>query len=191
MASTNIDAIFAQIEQDFIKISKEAAQKAAVRAQAEIKDKADQFIDEYYSSYTPTRYKRRKGALKRLVTNVYEESASSNGVAIEFGIRYDSSKIEGVHESNSWYRQSGTDWIPRLSSNFDFDSANNGIPSASWITNKFLEGIHPSGLIGDDGGHKDKQSPDQKMQEFFNAELQQKVISYMQEELLSAVKAYF
>ena len=190
MAYTNLDAFFAQIEQDFIKISKEAAKKAAIRAQNDIKEKADKFIGEYYE-FKPKRYKNRKHALYRLVEKVYEESASSNGIAIEFGIRYDSSKIEGVHKSNSWYRQSGTDWIPRLSPNFDFDSQNNGIPSASWITNKFLEGIHPSGLIGNNGGPKDAQSPDQKMQEFFDSELQQKVISYMQEELLSAVKSYF
>ena len=191
MAYTNIDSFFAQIEQDFIKISKTAAQKAAQRAQEDIKQKADKFIDEYYASYTPTVYKNRKKAFRNLVERVYEESEGANGVTIEFGIRYDHSKIEGAHESNSWYRQSGTTWIPRLSDNFDFDSQNNGIPSAAWITEKFLEGIHPSGRIGDNGGHKDKQSPDQKMQEFFDSELSSKVISYMQEELLNAVKAYF
>jgi hypothetical protein len=191
MATTNIDAIFNKIEQDFIKISKEAAKKAATKAQKDIKEKADQFIGEYYD-YTPKRYKKnRKHALYDLVEKVYEESESSSGVTIEFGIKYDHSKIEGLHKSNSRYRQSGSEWIPRLSADFNFDSGDNGIPSAEWITNKFLEGIHPSGLIGNDGGHKDKKSPDKKMQEFFNTELQQKVNRYMTEELLSAVKKYF
>lgn len=190
MATTNLDAFFSQIEKDFIKLSKEAAQKAAKRAQEDIKQKADRFIDEYYASYQPKAYKR-KMALYRLVERVYEESESSNGITIEFGVKYDHSKIEGVHQSNSRYHQSGSDWIPRLSSSFSFDSGDNGIPSAEWITNKFLEGIHPSGLIGDNGGHKDSKSPDQKMQEFFDSELNNKVGSYMQEALLSAVKAYF
>ena len=190
MASTNIDKIFRQIEKDYIKLAKEAAQKAATKAQKEVRQKADQFIDEYYDEYAPYYY-NRKYALYKLVEDVYEESSSAKGIMIEFGVKYNSSNIAGAHKSNSWYRKSGTRWIPRLSGDFDFDSQNNGIPQAEWITEKFLAGQHPSGKIGDDGGIECFGSPDEKMQKFFDTELNNKLTSYMSEALLSAVKTYF
>ena len=191
MASTNIDEIFRQIEKDFVGLAKEAAKEAANRAQKDVKQKADQFITEYYDEYSPLAYHNRKKALYKLVERIYEESETADGIMIEFGVRYNSSNIIGVHKSNSWYRQTGTRWIPRLSGDFDFDSANNGIPEAPWITEKFLSGIHPSGLIGDDGGTKVGKSPDEKMQDFFNKELDDKLQSYMTDALLHAVKKYF
>lgn len=189
MASTNVDKIFRQIEKDFIQLAKDAAKEAANRAQTDIESKADQFIDEYYNEYSPSYY-RRKHALYDLIEPVYEESGSKKGITIEFGAKYNASNIEGVHKSNSWYRQSGTHWIPRLSGDFDFDSKNNGIPEASWITENFLSGVHPSGKIGDNGGTKFA-SPDEKMQDFFDKELNDKLKSYINEALLSAVKKYF
>lgn len=190
MASTNIDKIFRQIEKDYIKLAKEAAQKAANKAQKEIRQKADQFIDEYYDEYAPYYYKRTY-SLYKLVEDVYEESQSKNGIAIEFGVKYNSSNIKGAHKSNSWYHKSGAHWIPRSSGNFDFDSSNNGMPEASWITEKFLSGQHPSGKIGDDGGIEAFGSPDDKMQQFFDGELTDKLTSYMNDAILSAVKTYF
>lgn len=191
MASTNIDKIFRQIEKDFVKLAKDAAKEAANKAQADVKQKADQFIKEYYDEYSPSIYKKRRHALYKLVEPVYKESESANGITIEFGVKYNPSNIEGVHKSNSWYRRSGTWWIPRLSGDFDFDSANNGIPQASWITEKFLSGIHPSGKIGDDGGIGGFRSPDEKMQQFFDSELDNKLKSYMNDALMGAVKKYF
>lgn len=190
MASTNIDRIFGQIEKDFVELSKKAAREAAKKAQEDIKEHADKFIREYYS-YQPKVYKQRKKALFKLVERFYEESSTSNGLMIEFGVQYNPSNITGVHQSNSWYHQSGTNWIPRLDREFSFDSQNNGIPSAEWITEKFLSGIHPSGKIGDDGGVADAQSPDEKMQKFFDQELDDIVISYMDTALMDAIKTYF
>lgn len=189
MASTNVDKIFRQIKKDYIQLAKNVAKEAANEAQADIQEKADSFIDEYYSEYSPKRYKRKK-ALYNLVEPIYRETESKNGILFEFGIRYNPSNIEGVHKSNSWYRQSGTHWIPRLSGDFDFDSKNNGIPQASWITENFLSGIHPSGLVGDDGGSKFT-SPDEKMQKFFESELGDKITSYAQTALWSALEKYF
>lgn len=189
MASTNIDKVFRKIEKDFVKIAKEAAKNAAERAQEEIRSKADEFIDEYYAEYQPEFYDR-KYALYKLVEGVYEEREMKNGLMIEFGVKYNSSNISGIHSSNSLYRQGGERWIPRLSRDFDFDSSNNGIPEAPWIMDKFLHGIHPSGAIGDSGGFKFK-SPDAKMQSFFDKHLDKKLKSYMNDALMSAVKKYF
>lgn len=190
MASTNIDEVFRQIEKDFVEISKNAAKEAATKAQEDVRKKADQFIDEYYAEYSPSYYKKRLYALYKLVERVYEVSESADGVMIEFGVKYNSSNIAGVHSSNSPYHKGGGRWIPRNSGEFNADSSDNGIPEAPWITNKFLEGIHPSGSIGNDGGVQ-RRSPDNKMQEFFDKELDDKVSAYMNEALLSAIKAYF
>lgn len=190
MASTNIDKIFSQIEKDFAKLAKNAAKEASNKAQKDVEQKAKQFIDEYYDEYMPSYYERQY-ALYNLVEPVYKESESAKGILIEFGVKYNPSNIEGVHKSNSRYRQSGTWWTPRLSGDFDFDSANNGIPQASWITEKFLSGQHPSGKIGDDRGIECFGSPDDKMQQFFDSELDNKLKSYINDALMGAVKNYF
>jgi hypothetical protein len=189
MAATNIDEIFSQIEKDFVELSKNAARSAANKAQKDIREKADKFIKEYYA-YEPEVYIRTY-SLYKLVENYYAESNKGNGIEIEFGVKYNPSNISGLHRSNSWYRQTGTRWIPRLSGDFDFDSQNNGIPSATWITEKFIEGIHPSGQIGNDGGIADMMSPDSKMQKFFDTELEDLVLSYINQSLLDSVAAYF
>lgn len=185
MAATNIDEIFSRIEKDFVKLSKNAARSAANKAQKDIREKADKFIDEYYA-FTPKMYKKRKHALYKLVQRYYQETENSKGITIEFGVKYDASKIAGLHQSNSWWHQSGTEWISRKNnkSKFNFDGQDNGIPDAEWITNQFLEGIHP-------WAKTDSQSPDDKMQKFFDTELNDLVNTYISDALLDAVASYF
>lgn len=191
MAATNIDEIFSDIEKDFVKLSTDAARSAAIKAQKDIREKADRFIDEYYASYQPKWY-RRKYALYKLVQNYYKERKNSKGIKIEFGVTYDASKISGLHKSNSWWHQSGDEWISRADkSRFNFNSQDNGIPSPEWITDNFLEGIHPSGKLGDSSGVKDSMSPDGKMQKFFDTELDNLIYGYMNKHLLDAVASYF
>lgn len=192
MAATNIDEVFAQIEKDFVLLSQSAARGAANKAQKDIQKKADKFIDEYYASYSPKWYRRKKH-LYKLVQRYYQEMQTAKGIKIEFGVEYSSAKIRGLHKSYSYWHQGGGEWISRMKNadSFNFDSKNNGIPDADWITNKFLEGIHPSGILGDDGGKQDTQSPDEKMQKFFNRELSDIVMSYMNKNLLDLVKVYF
>lgn len=191
MATTNIDEIFKQIEKDFETLSEKAARSAATKAQKDISKKADQFIDEYYASYSPKWY-HRKYALYDLVEEYYKETDKKNGIEIEFGVTYNPSKLYGVHKSYSPYHQGGGAWISRTDeSKFDFGSKNNGIPQPEWITKNFLEGIHPSGKLGDDGGQRDVQSPDEKMQNFFDKELVNIVNGYINTALWEAVSKYF
>lgn len=188
MAATNIDEIFKQIEKDFVELSKNAARTAANKAQKDIREKADKFIDEYYQ-YKPKIYKRRKYALYNLVKKYYAETDMPNGIAIEFGVQYDSNKIKGIHTSNSDLHQSGDKWISRNSKKFNWDSGDNGIPQPEFITNNFLKGIH---YIDEDRNQiKDKQSPDKKMQKFFDKELENLIDKYISNALLEAVAAYF
>lgn len=183
MAATNIDEVFSRIEKDFIELSKKAAKDAATKAQEDIKNKADQFISEYYQ-YKPKWYNRRKKALYKLVQKYYKETEKKNGIVIEFGIKYDPAEIEGIHQSYSKLHKSGDEWIGRNDKRFKWDSDANGIPEAEWITEQFLEGIHP-------WAQTDPMSPDDKMQKFFDVELNNLVMTYMNKALLNAVKDYF
>ena len=189
MAGSNIDQIFGLIEKEFVGIAKNAARSAANKAQKDIRSKADRFIKEYYA-YTPKAYSRTY-ALYRLVEDYYAESDSGKGISIEFGIKYNPSNIAGAHHSNSWYHQSGGGWVSRLGKEFNSNSQDNGIPGALWITEKFIDGIHPSGKLGDNGGIADGLSPDEKMQQFFDGELEGLVYGYIQQSLMAAVAAYF
>lgn len=193
MAATNIDEVFKKIEKDFVELSKNAARNAATKAQKDIKEKADKFIDEYYA-FKPKWYgKSRKKALYKLVQKYYQETQTKKGIVIEFGIQYTPSKIYGIHKSYSPYHKSGSKWISRANNpdSFSFDAGDNGIPEATWITEKFLEGIHPSGKLGDEDGVRDAMSPDEKMQKFFDKELGDLVMTYMNKNLLDLVKLYF
>ena len=192
MAATDIDKVFAKIEKDFVQLSQSAARGAANKAQKDIQAKADKFIDEYYASRKPVWYRRKKH-LYKLVQRYYREDKTSKGILIEFGVEYSSAKIRGLHKSYSPYHQRGGPWVSRErdKDNFQFDAGDNGIPEAEWITEKFLEGIHPSGKLGDEDGIRDAMSPDQKMQKFFNTELQNLVMGYMHQNLLNLAKTYF
>lgn len=191
MAVTDIDAVFAQIEKDFVLLSQSAARGAAAKAQKDIAAKADKFITEYYASYDPKWY-HRKHHLYKLVQKYYREDKTTKGIVIEFGIEYSASKIRGLHKSYSWRHRSGDKWVSqyRDRDSFHFDKGDNGIPEPEWITDNFLEGIHPSGKAREIG-KKDNQSPDQKMQKFFNNELQNLVMGYMHKNLLDLTRAYF
>lgn len=183
MAATNIDEVFSRIEKDFIELSKNAARDAANKAQEDIKKKADRFISEYYQ-YKPKWYHSRKKALYKLVQKYYKETEKKNGIVIEFGVKYDPAEIEGIHKSYSKLHKSGDEWISRKDKRFNWDSDANGIPEAEWITEQFLEGIHP-------WAKEDPMSPDDKMQKFFDTELNDLIMTYMNKALLNAVKEYF
>lgn len=190
MAATNLNEVFKQIEKDFIELSKNAARGAANKAQKDIVAKADQFINEYYDEYKPSKYKRQK-ALFKLVQNYYKEKELKNGMKIEFGVEYNPSKIKGIHKSNSPYHQTGDKWISRNDSRFNWDGGNNGIPEPEWITNRFLAGEHPSGMVGDYNGIKIGRSPDEKMQNFFDTQLDSIIGEYMHSAMMNAVSKYF
>lgn len=190
MASTNFEAIFGQIEKDWVDIYKNAGRSAATKAQKDIQEKADKFIQEYYASYSPRVYKRQN-ALYKLVTPYYKEKGTGNGLQIEFGVKYDASKIKGIHKSNSWYHQSGGAWVSKINESgfgsnnkFNEDGQDNGIPEPEWITNNFLDGWHP-------WAQWDAFSPDEKMQKFFDTQLDDIVGGYMNEALLGAIRSYF
>lgn len=179
MARTDIDAVFAAIIEDCQAIATEAVKNAAKKAQDDILKEADNYLQLYYSRYSPKKYKRTN-QLKNAITPVFEDHSGSNGASVEVGVEYDAGKLTGAYKSNSWYHQSGTFWISRLTGDFDYDSQNNGIPQPEWILNNFLKGEHG-------GAQRDFDGTYTLMEEFLVNQLPNKIDQYVQDELFSAI----
>jgi hypothetical protein len=178
MAVQGLDAAFAAIIKDCQAVAVEAVKNAAKKTQQDILKEADNYLQKYYSNYTPKRYKRTY-QLKNAIKPIIEDNSNGNGISIEVGVEYNSGSLKGYY-SNSWYHQTGTHWIGRGSGDFDFDSQNNGIPEPEWILNNFLEGIHP--LAQTDG-----ESTNSLMKEFFDVQLAGRIEKYVQEELFASI----
>ena len=149
-------------ERAFLKKCKEACEAAVEQAAKEIKTDfkkkvIDQAILDYYNDYKPTRYKRRKkpdGLYK-----AFKVTTHTNGQEITLRYDWDFNRLP-QYKSNSKYHKSGSEWISRWDSRFNWDEddegnpiGNNGVPEKGWIFTNFMEGIHPRylehGLIDD------------------------------------------
>jgi hypothetical protein len=180
MAFDNIDAALNEIKKDATKIVREAVKKAAAQAQEEVIKTADDCLKTYYGMYQPKKYKRTY-SLHKAITPIFEEKAGRR-VNLEFtiGVSYDANKLKGIYKSNSWYHQSGGTWVSRNSSNFNFDSGDNGIPEPEWILSNYLEGIHP-------GGTTDPVGTDAFMSNFFEHVLPDKINEYVIGNMMSDI----
>ena len=175
----SIDAAFAAIMKDCQAIAAEAVKSAAMKAQDDIIAEADKYLQYYYDSYKPKKYKRTK-QLKNAIKPIFKDNGFGNGGSIEIGVKYDASPLMNAYHSNSWYHKSGTHWIARPSGDFDFDSQNNGIPEAEWILDNFLRGQHG-------GAQQDFNSTNTLMLDFFDNELPNRINQYVQESLFGAI----
>lgn len=179
MAGQNLDAAFTSIIKDCQAIAIEAVGNAAKQVHVDIINEAESYLQKYYDNYKPKRYKRTK-YLKNAITPIFEQSIGKKSASFEIGVEYDSSKLVGHYRSNSRYHQSGDTWISRTGSGFDFGSQNNGIPQPDWILTNFLEGEHG-------GYHKDSESTNSLMEEFFDVQLPKRIEQYVQNELFAAI----
>lgn len=118
-----------------------AVQQAAKEIQKDVKQKVfDQAVEDYYSDYKPTRYKRIKkpGGLYR----AFKVHENNDGRRISISGDWDFNRLP-QYKSRSQLHQSGDEWISRYDTNFDWDSGDNGMPEKGWIFENFMEGIHP------------------------------------------------
>lgn len=144
--------ILEEAEKAFLKkcatARKAAVQQAAKEIQADFKKKVfDQAIEDYYSDYGPSRYKRKHkpGGLYRAF-KVYE---SNDGKRIQIDYDWDFNRLP-KYKSNSKWHKSGNEWISRYDDNFNWKTnaddepiGNNGTPEKGWIFQNYMEGIHP------------------------------------------------
>lgn len=185
MAGKNSNDTFSAIMDDLQAIAAEAITKAAKKAQEDIMNEADNYLQRYYSGYKPKKYKRTK-SLKKAIKSIYKDNGIGKGGSIEIGVEYDASSLIGAYKSNSWYHQTGTTWIPRSSGLFDPDSQNNGISSPSWILENYMEGIHKWG-DGPGEQHRDIESTNALMEKFFNTQLPNRINQYIGDELFRVI----
>lgn len=172
MAWDNIDDALNEIKKDATKIVKDAVKKAAAQAQKEVMKTADACLQTYYSMYKPKKYKRTY-SLHKAITPIFEEKAGfKNNLQFVIGVKYDANKLTGLYKSNSWYHQTGTEWIGRDDPYFDFDSQNNGLPEPWWVMENYLEGVHP-------WAQTDPVSTDAYMSNFFEHVLPDKINAYV------------
>ena len=177
MAVKGLDAAFDAIIKDCQAVAVEAVKNAAKKAQADIVKEADNYLQRYYSNYSPKRYKRTY-RLKRAILPYWADKTGKNGISIEVGVQYKSSALKGAYHSNSPWHQSGDTW--RAVTDYSKFSSDNGIPEPEWIMNNFLEGVHP-------WAQTDSESTNSLMEEFFENELPNKINQYIQDELFAAI----
>ena len=177
MAGQSIDAVFDGIIKDCQAIAAEAVKNAAKKVQDDVLKEAENYLQKYYSNYSPKRYKRTY-SLQKAITPILEDKSNGKAISIEVGVEYDSSKLKGIYHSNSRWHQSGDVW--RSVTDYSKFSSNNGIPEPGWILNNFLEGIHP-------WAQTDAESTDSLMKEFFDTQLSNRIQQYVQDGLFNAI----
>ncbi|MCD8377892.1 MAG: hypothetical protein LUB59_03795 [Candidatus Gastranaerophilales bacterium] len=175
MGKTNYSGVFDGILNDAETIAKDKVRSVGKEISSKMYTAAQRYVDEYYGNYTPRKYKRLH-ELKTLANPVYEESSSGNMFTVTAGVEYDPGAIAGAHKSNSWYHQSGSNWVDRYSRS---DDQNNGIPEADWIFENFWAGTHPVFKNGEQSYVADPQSQERLINDYMDDEIVAKMNSLL------------
>ena len=177
----SIDDVLDAIVKDYKNVAVKAVKNAAKKAQNDVIKEAESYLQQYYANYEPKMYSRTN-RLRRAILPYWADRSTSNGISIEVGVQYKSSALKGAYRSNSWWHQSGGDWISRFNDrgSFDFKAQDNGIPEPDWILENFLKGEHG-------GAQQDSESTNTLMKNFFDKELPNNIEKYIQEELFDVM----
>ena len=143
--ATNLDAMFKKIDKNSKQTAVQAMRDVANQAFQLSTEKAKECLRNYYNNYKPGPHGyRRTYQLKKAIRLIKPVEKSKNGTyIIGFAIKYDSSRLDGLYRSNSWYHQEGSEWISRNDSRFNPKSQQHGVVESSFILDNYLHGIHP------------------------------------------------
>ena len=191
----DLNKLFNEISKNSKALAMNAMNAAAQKAYDMSVQKAESCLQQYYSNYSP-RYYKRTGTLKKAIKlHAPKQVSSGKSHEIRFSIEYDSSMIEGLYASNSWYHQSGDTW--RSVEQYNTFSQDNGIPDAGWILENYLYGIHPR-YVGtpqtgiSNNSVQDRTNTMSEMTRFFQAELPRVIngiiVSSMKDEIVNVLK---
>lgn len=97
----------------------------------------DQAVNQYYSDYQPSIYKR-----SNRIKNAFKMTHTLVDGNLSVNINANSDRLP-QYKSGSPRHQSGDEWISRFDSSFDEYGDDNGMPDKEWIFENFMDGIHP------------------------------------------------
>lgn len=186
-----IESIVDEVLKEYGNIVLEATKEAAHKGQKDVMKKAKRYLKEYYNAYPPEMY-QRKYALQRAITPYWGDSTTSNMASITIGVKYNAGALKGAYRSNSKWHQSGDVWksVPanlkiNMTRGVQFDDnqrdffGNFGTPEPNWILDNYLRGEHG-------GYYNDGRGTAEKMDKFFDGELQYRIAKYMEKALFGA-----
>ena len=181
MAEKSIDDVFAEILKDSRAIAVEVVESSAKKAQIDFWFKAKELLKNYYDSYKPKYYKRTHQLEKSIVPILEGKTQKgSDEIKIRVGIKYDSTFLEGLYQSNSRYHETGDGWKVVEDYSPEGFKSNYGVPDAGWILENYLSGIHP-------WAQDDKDSTNKLMKKFIDKEIDSILIGYIQSSLMDAL----
>ena len=156
--------------------------------------KAKSCLNQYYKNWKPRFYKRTYKLGKAITPINPKKKHSGHETSIRFGIKYDSSLLNGLYTSNSWYHQSGSEW--KSVEQYQTFTQDNGIPDTGWILENYLYGIHPRYVGNPEIGIRnmsiqDETSTHTEMTNFFQQELPGLVGKMVVEEMQDVIKKFF
>lgn len=192
MAVKSVDAVLNEIMNDYKAIAIEAVENAAKKAQKDIVEEAENYLQQYYKNYQPRIYKRTD-RLKHAIVPYYEDFSTAKKLSIEVGVEYNSDMLRKMYKSRSKYHQSGYDWKSVTDYSRDGFKSDYGMPEPGWILENFLQGIHPyterrnGKWIYDDNRYRDSENTQSLMEEFFDTQLPGRIQEYVQTELFDAI----
>lgn len=132
-----VDAVLSLVDANLNEAREKGLNECVPIVKSDMKTKvADKAVLEYYMEYTPKRYDRT-GSL----FDIFEGFSKKSGITIKGWVEDFPDRMP-QHYSHSKLHQSGSEWISRYDSSFNFDGGN-GIPESSWILENFWQGIHP------------------------------------------------
>ena len=176
--ATNLGKIFDQLAKNSKALAVESMEKSMQKAYKLSIAEAQSCLKRYYDSYTPKYYKRTKSLWKAVKGSPPQHKTTGKTHEISFAIVYNSSFLNGIYTSNSWYHQAGGEW-KSVAQHQTFNQ-NNGIPDSGWILENYLYGIHPRYVGTPETGISNNSVQDGRttmddMTKFFQQELPSKI----------------
>ena len=139
---TNVEYHLNEIFKNVDKIVEDTVKEAGKKARVDMKNEAKKIVKHYYDEYPERKFEPSYS----LYRSFESYDRTRNGV-INVGVEFMSSRIDGMHESNSRWHKEGWPWQSIDWKNGGPEEGKQyGAVESSFIMNNFWEGIHPKTL---------------------------------------------
>ena len=183
MSGFDIGAVLREMLSDIDGAAERAVKRALPKAKQDMDRISRRTVKQYYDYYDPSQYTERGGHLY----NTYVVSGSSSGKSLTVGTEFSAGSLEGKHQSNSPYHQSGGKWVswhPRTPGKKYAD----GTVEADFVFGYFLTGRHPIFVWNGNGysprHHVDPKTPGQLLDEYMEEYLEDTLAPFVMDEII-------